>query len=124
MDFRKLDLEQIDFLKVVALESKGKHIHAIKLRREQTGEGLKAAKEFCDEVRDVLRAENAVHECGDCSNVALEARLNNAYLQNRRQAEVIEATRNDLVCAHDSCDNLHNQVVLLKGVILEAIKKE
>lgn len=59
---------------LIALLSAGKIVEAIKLRRSKTGEGLKEAKGYCDELRSKM-ARDAEHELGSVAETLFKEEI-------------------------------------------------
>lgn len=122
----------LSVLRICARLVKGQKIQAIKLRRELTGEGLREAKQWCDEAYAHLSEEGATANKYDCNCEELRRckreaesaheQLFNAEIELRRKEEFIADLKRQVVESDENAERVAEIRDFLRGIIVDGLK--
>lgn len=120
-------------LLVCARLVKGQKIQAIKLRRELTGEGLKEAKQWCDEAFQKLTDEGATANKYDCrceelrrAKIEVDSaneRLFNAEIKQRHDADFIENLKQQIREGDENAERIAALRDELRSIIIDGLRR-
>lgn len=121
-------------LRIVARLVKGQKIHAIRDRRELTGESLRDAKRWCDDALKVMEAEGALGNKYDCCCEELkhakrqfciaDEKLSDAYITQKKLEDKIESFKAQLDRELNEHEKTTEQRNMLREMIVEVLLRK